>query len=204
VAMRSDKKSRTKRVPKLAHTSLRGIGWHVSYRDPSTGLPRKYRFGKVSEERARILYHHWVSEHLDGKAAESTTKPGPKLQPLPAPTRVQGLVQKDIVSGSLLQIATDLLNFDEARTREDGSPRTLGTIHSRVRLNRRKMLLDFLEFMNQQHGQGCLKSMTLVDLSMGDVEAYNQKVVLAGYSQSQVSVELGIESGAAPIRVLNA
>ena len=52
------------------------------------------------------------------------------------------------------------------------------------------MLLDFLEFMNERYGQGCLKRMMLADLTMGDVEAYNQKVALAGYSQSQVSERL--------------
>jgi hypothetical protein len=55
---------RRKRVPRLVYTESRGIGWHVSYRDRTTGLPRKHRFGAVPEERARILYHQWVAEHL--------------------------------------------------------------------------------------------------------------------------------------------
>ncbi len=125
---------RKKRVPKLAHTEDRGIGWHVSYRDPATGLPRKHRFGRVPEDRARILYHQWVSQHLDGKPLEAA-KPGPKLQPLTPPSHATALVVNDMTVGSLLHIATDLLNFDESRTRKDGSARTRGTIHSRVRLN---------------------------------------------------------------------
>ena len=40
-----------KRIPKLAYTDHRGIGWHVSFRDPANGLPRKYRFGRVPEDR---------------------------------------------------------------------------------------------------------------------------------------------------------
>jgi integrase len=182
-------RSRKKRVPKLAYTEHRGIGWHVSFRDSATGLPRKHRFGRVPENRARILYHQWVSDHLDGKPAEPT-KPGPKLQPLAPPSHAAAMLAKDIAAGSLLQIATDLQHFDESRTRKDGSARTRGTIHSRVRLNRRKMLLDFLEFMNERHGQGSLKRMMLADLTMGDVEAYNQKIALAGYSHSQVSERL--------------
>ncbi len=58
-----------KRIPKLAYTDHRGIGWHVSFRDPANGLPRKYRFGRVPEDRARILYHQWVAEHLDGNSS---------------------------------------------------------------------------------------------------------------------------------------
>jgi integrase len=130
-----------------------------------------------------------VRAALGGKA-EVAPKAGPKLEPLPTPKKAAGLVVKDMVKGSLLHVATDVLKFDEGRTRADGSARTRGTIHSRVRLNRRKMLLDFLEFMNERHGQGCLKSKTLADLSMGEVEAYNQKIALAGYSQSQVSERL--------------
>ena len=37
--------NRRKKVPKLSFTENQGIGWHVSYRDPSTGLPRRHRFG---------------------------------------------------------------------------------------------------------------------------------------------------------------
>jgi integrase len=181
-------KLRKKRVPKLAFTEHRGIGWHVSYRELSTGLPRKHRFGRIPEERARILYHQWVSEHLDGKTTSST--PGPKLQRLDAPKQAAAIVTQDVVSGSLLHVATDLLRFDEARTRKDNGARTQGTIHARVRLNRRKMLLDFLQFMNERYGQGCLKRMKLADITMNDVESYNQKIVLAGYSHSQVSMRL--------------
>jgi integrase len=183
------RQTRKKRIPKLAYTDHRGIGWHVSFRDPTSGLPRKHRFGQVPQDRAQILYHQWVVEHLDGKPVEAP-KPGPKLQPLAPPSHAAALVVKDVTPGSLLHVATDLLHFDESRTRKDGSARTRGTIHSRVRLNRRKMLLDFLEFMNERHGQGCLKGMMLADLTMSDVESYNQKIALAGYSQSQVSERL--------------
>jgi integrase len=191
VAIRA-RSSRKKRVPKLAYTDSRGIGWHVSFRDPVTGLPRKHRFGRIPNHKAEILYHQWVAEHLDGKFVAAIPKPGRKLLPVSLPTKSEPIAVKDVVTGSLLHIATDLLNFDEARTRKDGGPRTRGSIHSRVRLNRRKMLRDFLEFMNLRYDQGCLKRMQLLDLTMGDVEAYNQKIAGDGYSQSQVSERLQI------------
>src|ERR1700733_14225098 len=68
--------TRKKRIPKLAYTDHRGIGWHVSFRDPATGLSRKHRFGLIPEERAEILYHQWVSEHFDGNSIFGS---GPRL-----------------------------------------------------------------------------------------------------------------------------
>ena len=182
-------KHRRKRVPKLSFTDHRAIGWHVSYRDPSTGLPRKHRFGNIPEDRARVLYHQWIADHLDGRTAQPAAV-GPKLTRLEPPEQSAMIITQDLVPGSLLHVASGLLRFDEARTREDNAPRTRGTIHPRVRLNRRKMLLDFLEFMNERHGQGSLKRMMLADLTMSDIESYNQKIALAGYSQSQVTERL--------------
>lgn len=55
------------RVPKLRFLANRGIGWHVSYRDPATGIPRKHRFridDRAREGEARAFYHAWVAKHL--------------------------------------------------------------------------------------------------------------------------------------------
>jgi hypothetical protein len=65
-------------------------------------------------------------EHLDGKPPEAP-KPGPKFKPLSPRGPATDLVVKDVTPGSLLHVATDLLHFDEARTRKDGSARTRGT-----------------------------------------------------------------------------
>jgi hypothetical protein len=64
VQSNAKKLRRKKRVPALAHTDLRGIGWHVSFRDKATGLPKKYRFGRMTESEAQVLYHQWVADHL--------------------------------------------------------------------------------------------------------------------------------------------
>ena len=60
-------KQRKKRVPKLKHTTNQNIGWHVCYRDPNSGMPRRYRFGMVSREEAERQYHEWVASHLRGE-----------------------------------------------------------------------------------------------------------------------------------------
>jgi len=49
-----------KRISQLPFTTLRGIGWHVVFRDRASGVPRKHRFGIVEREReseARVRYH---------------------------------------------------------------------------------------------------------------------------------------------------
>ena len=58
---------RKRRIPALKFTKARDIGWHVSFRDPVTGNPRKHRFGMVSREQADQLYHDWVAAHLRGR-----------------------------------------------------------------------------------------------------------------------------------------
>ena len=55
-----DPKPRKKRVPKLKYTTNQNIGWHVSFRDHKTGMPRRHRFGMVSKEQAEREYHAWV------------------------------------------------------------------------------------------------------------------------------------------------
>ena len=65
----SKRDRRRKRVPKLAYADNRAIGWHVSFRDAAMRLPRKHRFGDVAEESARVLYHQWVAEDMEGKTA---------------------------------------------------------------------------------------------------------------------------------------
>ena len=67
------RKPRKRRIPAMKFTKARDIGWHVSFRDPVTGNPRKHRFGMVSREQADQLYHEWVVAHLRGETP--TTKP---------------------------------------------------------------------------------------------------------------------------------
>ncbi|MCH8823221.1 MAG: hypothetical protein IH984_06895 [Planctomycetes bacterium] len=177
---------RLKRVPKLSHSKNRGIGWHVSYRDASTGMPKKHRFGMMPEHKARVLYHQWLAEHLNDNR-ESIVNVRKSVPKKSVRLTTPKLVESDLIPGSLIQVASNLLNFEESRTRTDGEPRARGTIDSRVCSDRKKHLHDFLDYMNQKHGQGTLKKMQLADLSMADVEGFNRTIVDAGYSASQVT-----------------
>jgi integrase len=173
-------KQRKQRVPKLAFAQIRGIGWHVSYRDANSGLPRKHRFGlkeRSDENRALALYYAWVAKHL-GTETALPTKDQPAKTPRPAGPKP--------LSGSLLDVGGSLIDAEQLRIRREGEPRRRGTIDPRVFSDRRKQIQDFLGFMNSRHGQGAVSTMRLGDLTMDDVEAYNRHVVEAGYSASQV------------------
>lgn len=65
---------RKKRVPKLQYTGSRGIGWHVAYRDPKSGTPRRHRFGMVSREEAESAYYDWLAAHMRGQTPEAKPK----------------------------------------------------------------------------------------------------------------------------------
>ncbi len=178
--------NRRKRAPKLLFTENRGIGWHVSFRDPSTGSPTRHRFGLVSrgdEAAARIEYHKWLGEYLAHGAPKPT---GRKVTPLPPPTEVVTL-PTEAVQGSLLVVASDLLSSLQARVRSDDGPRRRGSIAAPVFSDRRRHVRDFLEFLNSTHGRGAVASMRLHDLSMADVEGFNRWAAQQGYSDSQVS-----------------
>lgn len=151
------------RVPKLKFTSWRDIGWHVCYRDPTTRTPRKHRFniGERSREAdAKALYHAWVVEHLGGQNPNGH----PTQAKLPAKTRNGA----DVLSGSLLEIGSALIESERSRSRKGGDPRRRGTIAAPVFRDRKKQIRDFLEFLNEQHGPGAVARMRLADLSMED------------------------------------
>ena len=173
---------RNKRVPKLRFTSLRGIGWHVTFRDRKTGTPKKHRFRIVEREgesQARVLYHAWVVEHLGGNGST-------------LPTRVvqQGVKPRPrggVLTGSILEITSGLLEMERSRSRNGDEPRRRGTIAAPVFRDRKKQLRDFLEYLNKRHGTGAISRLRLADLSMEDVEEFNKEIVNKGLSASQVS-----------------
>lgn len=192
--MPSSKPRRKVRAPKLSFTETRRIGWHVSYRDPLTGVPTRHAFGltdRNQEDEARIRYHAWLAKHLGGETPvrrpESLRTVGPPAQRQHSPKP-----HVEITPGSLIEIASGLIDAEEARTRKDGDPRRRGTITSHVFVDRRKQIRDFLAFLNQRHGQGAVARMQLIDLSMADVEAYNAHTVAKGYSASQVAKRMQI------------
>lgn len=173
------------RIPKLRFTTWRKLGWHVAYRDRRTGIPRKQLFNIHEREReaeARVLYHAWVLEQLGGnRDGKFPTKvqPARKLKP-----------GGKALSGSLLEVASGLKESERQRVRKAGEPRRRGTIAAPVFRDRATQIRDLLEFLNARRGVGAVSRMRLVDLTMDDVEAFNQAIVKRGYSDSQVAKRL--------------
>ncbi|HET6250149.1 MAG TPA: hypothetical protein VFE47_20835 [Tepidisphaeraceae bacterium] len=201
-------KRRKKRVPKLSFMKNRNIGWYVSYRDPATHSPRKHRFGMIPREEADVAYHEWVADHLRGKAQATVKKKtvgrrkmdfrvAPSMldvttAPVQAPVASSSTksLKAAVLSGSLLHIASGLMQHEEARVRGFGEARRQGTIHKTVLAARKQFITDFMEFLNSRYGPGAVGRMMLADLTMGDVEEYNRALVKAGYSENVVSRQL--------------
>tara|TARA_R110002072_G_scaffold101703_2_gene224031 strand:- start:1782 stop:3023 length:1242 start_codon:yes stop_codon:yes gene_type:complete len=187
---------RKKRVPQLKYTELRGIGWHVSYRDPKTGSPKKHRFGDVSQAEAERAYHTWVAAYLgyDERTAEkvsnatledkqnSSTKRKPSKRNLPDAA----------VPGSIAHIASGLIRYETDRVREGGGSRASGTISSRTLLDRKKAVKDFLAHLNERHGVGAAGKMQLDALTMEDVESYNRELVENGIAANTLNRKMQI------------
>lgn len=175
------------RIPKLKFDATRNVGWHVSYRDPQTGHSRRHRFRIIEREREKeaiALYHAWVAEKLGGNGdgkLPTQVEPAKKRRPT-----------GKALSGSLLEVASGLKESERLRIRKPDEARRRGTIAAPVFRDRAKIIRDILEFINARHGVGAVSRMRLCDLSMDDVEAFNQHVVKAGYSDSQVAKRLQI------------
>ena len=180
------KKHRKRRIPQLKYTRNQNIGWHVSYRDPSTGMPRRHRFGQVNREDAESAYYAWVAGHLQGENVVIKKKHGQgKLDEQLASAKLlpRSGAKAKVVPGSLIHIASGFMSYEESRTREDDEPRRQGTITRKTCDYRKNHAEEFLKFLNSLHGQGAVGRMKLADLTMHDVEAYNKLLVQAGYAQ---------------------
>jgi integrase len=176
-------KTARQRIPKLRFTAIRGIGWHVAFRDKGTGHSRRYRFGVIDRQRepdARALYHKWLAEYLGGPSplapAAITAKPPTKHGP-----------KDKILSGSILAVSTSFIEAERTRMRGANEPRRRGTIAAPVFRDLSKQVRDFLEFLNGRHGNGAVARMRLADISMEDIEYYNRYVAAKGFSASQVA-----------------
>jgi len=201
-------KRRKKRIPRLSFTKYRDIGWYVSYREPSTGQPRKHRFGLVPREQAEIAYHGWIADHLQGKTPPPVKdeRPSrrkvdfgvmPEAVTLAQPGAMAGQsgqvsAGSGVASGSLVHVASGLLKHEEARVRKFGEARRQGSIHPEVLAQRKQFLTDFLEFLNSRNGRGAVGRMKLGDLTMADVEEYNRATVKGGYSNDGVIKRLQV------------
>ncbi len=181
--------ARKKRVPQLKYTDKQNIGWHVSYRDPAKGTPRRHRFGLVSKAAAERAYYEWLGEFIRGKVPERDRRPRRQREKQAASKKSKAIAAK-IVPGSLLHITSSYLSYEESRAREENEPRRQGTISRTLYNERRQYVKEFLDFLNARHGEAAVRSMKLLDLTMEDVEAYNRMLVDAGYSASLVSKKL--------------
>ncbi len=187
-------KRRKKRVPQLKYTKNQKIGWHVSYRDPVSGMPRRHRFGLVSREKAEAAYHEWMASHLRGETVilKKSSSRRKLDEQLTAPSPTTKGVRAEIIPGSLIHITTGFINFEESRVGEEGGPRRQGTITRKTCDYRTSFAREFLKFLNSLHGQGAVGRMRLADLTMHDVESYNRLLVEADYSASQVKKRLQV------------
>ncbi len=170
------------RIPKLKFTTWRTLGWHVAFRDRATGSPRKHLFNIREREReaeARLLYHAWVLEHLGAN--------GNTAYPTKAKLPARRTARNNMLSGSLLEIASGLIESERLRARSDNEPRRRGTIAAPVFRDLKKQIRDFLEFLNEVHGSGAVSRMRIADLSMEDIETYNRHIAEKGFSASQVA-----------------
>lgn len=176
---------RRRRTPKLRYSTSRNIGYHVCYRDPETGTPRKHKFGMVSKAEAEVLYHEWVAEHLRGGGR-------PSKQKLKPHTSETAMTSKQVIPGSLAIVVSGFLRQEKARTRIEGGPKARGTISTGVYTEREQYATAFLTYLNEQHGAGAVGCMKLADLSLRDVEGFNRIIVEAGYSDSAVKKRMQI------------
>lgn len=198
---------RQKRIPKLAYTETRGIGWHVSYRDPTTGQPRKHRFGTVPEAQARLEYHRWLVAHLEGKpyvpgGAESEAPEVVSENVVQAIGRARGRgsasrhTEPQTAFGCLAEIATSYIKAQEMRVRPEGTRgRVRGTITRALYLDRSRRARQFLEHINERHGKGAAGRVRVVDLSMEDVESYDRKLAAQGLSDVRIKMRMQVVKG---------
>jgi integrase len=174
-----------RRIPTLTFTKSQDIGWHVNYRDPQTGVPRRRRFGLIDQNEASELYNVWLAEHLKGAPHRGREK-------IRTPAEVKETTAKaaQVTPGSLLHVSSNYLYFEEKRTRKPDESRRPGTISPGGLVDRKCDVADFLKFINKRHGQGAAGHLSVIDLKMQDVEAYNAELVDAGFSDQLVKKRL--------------
>ena len=183
--------SRKRRIPKLRYTDNRGIGWHVSFRDPDTGTPKKHRFGMVTKSEANKAYEAWLAAWLQNdQEAAAAVRPGHVAKVKAREKRAEReAVRAEVKAepGSLVHVASGLFKYDESRVRKPSEGRAPGTIAPRAMLNRKKEIKDFLAYINERHGRGTASRLHVSDLEMADVEEYNRELVAKGFSAASVN-----------------
>jgi integrase len=187
-----DKMSRhsKRRIPQLAFSKSQNIGWHVNYRDPQRGVPRRRRFGLIERDKAIELYNAWLGEHLRGAPHRSGEVKSVDLKPND-PQGKPTLVQP----GSLLHVGSNFLFFEEKRTRKPGEARSPGTIGQGLLADTKFDVEEFLKFINRRYGAGSAGKLSVLDLKMHDIEAYNAELVKAGFSHHLIKRRLRMVKG---------
>ena len=137
---------------------------------------------ELRSENANPTPAHSITNGLRSTLAESRLS---RLQQA-HPRRGRGPKTK-MLSGSILDIASGLIEAERARTRTANEPRRRGTIAGPFFRDLKKQIRDFLEFLNGRHGIGTVARMRIVDLSMEDIEGYNRHIAAKGFSASQVA-----------------
>ena len=98
----------------------------------------------------KVLYHAWVVEHLGGQNPNGQSHAGQTAGQAKAKNR------PDVLSGSLLEISSALIDAERSRSRTGDEPRRQGTIAAPVFRDRKKQIHDFLAFLNTRHGPGAV------------------------------------------------
>lgn len=176
-----------RRIPKLCYTSKRGLGYHVNYRDPATGVAKKHKFGMVSETEALAMYHRWVSDRLNGHtpivAVPVAHKAIEAQQPEPT---------NQVVEGCIAVVASSLLRQEESRVWDGTGTKARGMISAGVYADRKSYVSEFLAYINGQHGHGAVGRMRLGDVELVDVEKYNRTLAQRGLSDSAVTKRMQV------------
>ncbi len=178
---------RKKRVPKLNDSTNRNIGRHEALRNPKASTPRRRRFGMISREDAEAAYYDWLAAHMRGETPKSKpNRTRNKLQESGAAPKARPQVDSpDVVSGSLLQIVSGFLTFEESRTSDDVARRK-GTITKNTYGARKRFAHPFLEALHSRYGLGAVGRMRLADRTTDDVETFHQVLATAGCFSFQV------------------
>ncbi len=186
----TNRPKRKRRVPKLCFTKSQNIGFYATFRDPTSGSPRKRVFGNIDREQAEREYAKWLTEFLNNEP--QAIRPKRSGQRRSSNRRVA--VQTAIEPGSLAQIADDFLtNVISAQERSDGDQRQRGTISRSTAAAHRRHTHDFLKFLNSRHGHAAIAWLQLSDIEMRDVEEYNRTLARdRGLSASEVSKRMQI------------
>ena len=140
--------------------------------------------------QAELAYHKWLAEFLESEPSAPKGRPI-KSMPKPDQSLVQSVPSAG-VAGSVIEVASALLDAFEAKVRDRSAPKVRGTITRPVFTDRRKHVRDFLNHINARYGQSAVAKLRIEELTMHDIESFNLWIAQQGYSASQVSKRMQV------------